>query len=51
MLHFCGCTVASNTNRYKLGLVKREKGGGKGGRESKRRDKQAEWREGYSQEA
>lgn len=44
MLHFCGCTVASNTNRYKLMLMKRkrERGGGKGGRESKRRDKQAE---------
>ena len=44
MLHFCGCTLASNINRYKLVLVKRkrERRGGKGGRESKRRDKQAE---------
>ena len=44
MLLFYGCTVASNTNRYRLVLVKRktERGGGKGGRERKRRDKQAE---------
>ena len=34
MLHFCGCTLASNINRYKLVLVKRkrERRGGKGGR-------------------